>query len=76
MDVFAQAESHGRTPEEIVEGLPPLTLGQVHAALSYSHDHRDEILNEMREDEVFAEAIRARNGPGLLERFRTKSSGS
>jgi uncharacterized protein (DUF433 family) len=34
-DIYVQAAIHGRTPEEIVEGLPHLTLGQVNAAMSY-----------------------------------------
>lgn len=67
-DIFAQAEIHGRTPEEIVEGLPHLTLGQVHAALSYLHDHRAEILLEMREDEAFVSELRKVAGPSLLAR--------
>ena len=41
-DIFVQAEIHGRTPAEIQEGLPQLSLGQIHAALSYLFDHRDE----------------------------------
>jgi uncharacterized protein (DUF433 family) len=75
-DIYAQAEIHGRTPEEIVESLPHLTLGQIHAALSYAHDHRDAILHEMQEDEAFVEALRAAKGPGLLERYRNKATGS
>lgn len=67
-DIFAQAEIHGRTPEEIVEGLPHLTLGQVHAAMSYLHDHRAEILLEMREDEAFVSELRKVAGPSLLAR--------
>lgn len=47
-DIYAQAEVHGRTPDEIVEELPHLTLGQVHAALSYLFDHRADILRESR----------------------------
>ena len=70
-DIYAQAEIHGRTPAEIVEGLPHLTLGQVYAALSYLFDHREEILRELREDESFVEALRATNKPSLLERART-----
>jgi len=65
-DIYAQAEVHGRTPEQIVAGLPHLTLGQVHAALSYLFDHREEILSEMREDDDFAAAIRAQLGEGPL----------
>jgi uncharacterized protein (DUF433 family) len=75
-DIYAQAEIHGRTPEEIVEGLPHLTLGQVHAALSYLHDHREEILREMREDKAFVEQLRANAGPSLLDRHRAKLGGS
>jgi uncharacterized protein (DUF433 family) len=75
-DIYAQAEIHGRTPEEIVEGLPHLTLGQVHAALSYLHDHREEILREMREDQAFANELRSAAGPSLLERHRSKATGN
>lgn len=75
-DIYAQAEIHGRTPEEIVEGLPHLTLGQVHAALSYLFDHRDEILRELREDEAFANAIRAASGPSLLTQQQAKAAGA
>lgn len=33
----------GLSPEEIVTQFPPLTLAQVYDALSYAHDHADEI---------------------------------
>jgi len=33
----------GDTPEDIVKSLPYLTLAGVYDALSYYHDHRDEI---------------------------------
>ncbi len=35
--------------EEILEGLPHLTPAQVHEALSYYHDHKDEIEHEIAE---------------------------
>lgn len=65
-DIYAQAEIHGLTPDEIVEGLPHLTLGQVHAALSYLFDHREQILQEARDDDAYAETLRRASGPGLL----------
>jgi len=41
----------GETPETLTERiLPHLTLAQVYDALSYYHDHRDEIEQEMREN--------------------------
>jgi uncharacterized protein (DUF433 family) len=73
-DIYAQAEIHGRSPDEIVEGLPHLTLGQVHAALSYLHDHRDDILREMQEDEAFVQELRSAAGPSLLQRHAAKTT--
>ena len=66
-DIYALSEIQGLTPDQIVEQLPHLTLGQVHAALSYYFDHRQQILNELREDNDFMELMRARTGPGPLE---------
>jgi len=66
-DVYAMSEIHGLTPDQIVEQLSQLTLGQVHAALAYYFDHREQILNELREDDEFVRALRADTGPGPLE---------
>jgi uncharacterized protein (DUF433 family) len=33
----------GMTPDYILENFPPLTLAQIHDALSYSYDHPDEL---------------------------------
>ena len=74
-DVYAQAEIHGRTAEEIVEGLPHLTLGQVHAALSYLFDHRAQILLELQEDDAFVNELRKVKGTSLLERHRPRATG-
>jgi len=70
-DVYALAEIQGLSPEQIVEQMPHLTLGQVHAALSYYFDHREQIVHEMREDEEFVRVLRARTGPGPLEQYLT-----
>lgn len=66
-DIYTLAEIHGLTPDQIVEQLPHLTLGQVHAALAYYFDHRQEIQSELREDEQFVEMLRRQTGPGPLE---------
>lgn len=61
----ARLESHPRTrvamivmdylgrglgPEDIVRHFPYLTLAEVHAAMTYYHDHRDEIDAEIRSE--------------------------
>ncbi|MEX2175288.1 MAG: DUF433 domain-containing protein [Pirellulaceae bacterium] len=44
----------GMSPDEIVNSFPHLTLGQVHGALSYYHDHHPQIDDEIRgADEEF-----------------------
>jgi len=66
-DIYALAEIRGFAPDAIVEQLPHLSLGQVYAALSYFFDHRGQILNELREDDQFAELMRAQFSPGPLD---------
>jgi uncharacterized protein (DUF433 family) len=65
-DIYALSELQGKTPDEIVAALPHLTLFQIHSALAYYSQHRDEILQEIREDDDFAAATRAKLGPGPL----------
>jgi uncharacterized protein (DUF433 family) len=65
-DIYGYAEIQGLAPDQIVEQLPHLSLGQVHAALSFFYDHRDQILCEVREDEEFVSLMRERTGPGPL----------
>jgi uncharacterized protein (DUF433 family) len=68
-DIYALSEIQGLNAEEIVEQLPHLTLGQVHAALSYYFDHRDLVLDEIRQDQAFVELMRTRTGPGPLQQL-------
>jgi uncharacterized protein (DUF433 family) len=44
MDYLAR----GLSPEEIVRHYPYLTVSEVHAAMTYYHDHRDEIDAEIK----------------------------
>ncbi|MBI2480052.1 MAG: hypothetical protein HYV60_15910 [Planctomycetia bacterium] len=45
-------------------------IGQVHAALSYYFDHRDDILEGIHQDDAFVAHMRTKFGPGPLERKR------
>jgi uncharacterized protein (DUF433 family) len=67
-DVYALAELQGNSPDEIVRALPHLTLAQAHAALSYYFDHREAILQEVREYDEYVRVSRDLNGPGPLQR--------
>ena len=49
----------GMSADELIRSLPHLTLGQVYGALSYYHDHRAAIDQEIREsDDEFRQCSR------------------
>jgi len=43
LELIVDKIAHGSTPEEMSLQYPHLTLGQIHAALAYYYDHRDEL---------------------------------
>jgi uncharacterized protein (DUF433 family) len=59
--------------EELQIQHPYLTLGQVHSALSYYHDHKDEIDRDIERRMLFVEKMRKMAGPSPLEaKLRSK----
>jgi hypothetical protein len=61
----------GWSAEEIVRHYPYLTLGEVHAALGYYFDHREEIDAELLEESRDADAWRKAH-PSASELVRLK----
>lgn len=47
VELVAAAKNHGWSAEELAYQHPHLTLGQVHSALAFYWDHRDEIEAEL-----------------------------
>jgi uncharacterized protein (DUF433 family) len=65
-DVAFQHEYLGRGADEIATELD-LTLAEVHAALAYYFDHRDEIERTIADRDTFVAAMKRRT-PSLLSR--------
>ena len=65
----------GLSPEEIVEDHPSITLAEVHAALSYYYDHKEQIDKDIREGEEFAGNLRA-SAPSIFEKARARDASS
>src|SRR5258708_10599573 len=67
----------GMSPEEIRVAYPHLTLAQIYAALSYYHDHKEELDGQMEQTARAAEAVRAHSSSPskaeLIERRRLNS---
>jgi len=66
MDIVVLHEMRGMCPEEVAYQYPSITLADVHAALAYYFDNRDEIQAEFRKDEEWAKFAEA-NYPSLIK---------
>lgn len=64
----------GWSAEEIVRQYSHLTLAEVHSALAYYHDHRDEIESELATEYHDAEAWKnAHPTPDFLVRLKEQT---
>ena len=59
MDVVIWHERLGWSADEIVAQIPGTTLSDVHAALAYYFDHREEIEQDIRRNDEIAEQLHA-----------------
>ncbi|MBI5029856.1 MAG: DUF433 domain-containing protein [Chloroflexi bacterium] len=48
----------GTTPEEFIEGHPPMTLAEYYDALSYYYDHTEEIEQIIAENNAALERVK------------------
>ena len=63
--------ANGWGPDEMQQNFPHLTLGQIHAALSYYYDHRAECDAQIESSARLADEMRASNPEGpFLKRIR------
>ena len=68
-NIVIRHEWMGLSADEIVAEYG-ITLGDVYAALAYYYDHRSEISESIRADEVFVEELRKVTPSKLLQQLR------
>jgi uncharacterized protein (DUF433 family) len=73
-DIYVWHELQGQSADEIVSNFPQLSLADVHAALSYYFDHRDEIQRQMQADDAFVEAMKQKYPSKLHERLKARNA--
>jgi len=73
-DIHVWHDLRGQTPAEIVAAFPQITVADVHAALAYYLDHRDEIERQMEDADEQVRRIQAASGPSLLSRIRAEEA--
>ena len=71
-DIYVLHELKGLSPDEILSVFPDITLADVHAAMMYFWDNREDVLRQMKDDEEFVESLRAKAGAGLIEKIQGK----
>jgi len=76
-DVYVHHERLGKSPDEIVRAYPHITLADVHAALAYYWDHKDEIDEQMRDADEFVAQLQDSNEVSpLAQKLAATESGS
>jgi len=53
MDIVIRYEFAGMTPDEIIEQFSHLTLAQIHDALSYYYEHKSELDEAYKKEQMF-----------------------
>ena len=75
-DIVLWHERLGYSPDEIVSKYPQLTLGDVHAALAYYHDHHEAIRRDIDEGEHLAESLQQQTPSKLLQKLIARDGDS
>jgi uncharacterized protein (DUF433 family) len=73
-DIYVWHELQGKTPDEIVSEFPQLSLADVHAALSYYWDNREEMQRQMKEAEVLIDTMKQKYPSKLREKLAGKDA--
>lgn len=71
IEIVLDRLGYGWSPEEIHFQHPHLSLGQIHAALSYYYDHQANLDEQMAADEREIEALkRAKGESPIVQRLK------
>jgi uncharacterized protein (DUF433 family) len=71
-DVAYWHERMGMSPDEIVSSHPSITLSDVHAALAYYYEHREQLDAAIEEGRRLAAEMKAKAPPSLLQQKLTQ----
>jgi uncharacterized protein (DUF433 family) len=76
VELVVEQQAYGWSPEELHIQHPYLTLGQIHSALAYYWDHREELDRDIQLRLERVEELRGEVEPLLLaERLRGRGPG-
>ena len=67
-DIVIWHERMGMSPDEIIYHHPTISLADVYAALTYYHDHREEIRQQIEAGDALARDLQG-NKPSLVQKI-------
>jgi len=74
VELVAEQQAYGWNPEELHFQHPYLTLGQIHSALAYYWDHREELDDDIRRRLEQIDGLRSKNQPSEpVERLKAQA---
>ena len=73
-DIYVWHELQGQSADEIVSNFPHISLGDVHAALTYYFDHQVEIQQQMKADDIFVDDLRQKYPSKLQEKLKARNA--
>lgn len=75
VELVTAQQAYGWSPEELAFQFPHLTLGQIHSALAYYWDHRQELDDDIARRTILVDDLRRRipTAP-VLDRLRGNSA--
>lgn len=65
VELVVEQQAYGWSPEDLHFQHPYLMLGQIHSALAYYRDHREELDRDIQRRLKRAETLRSENQPWL-----------
>ena len=74
-DIVVWHELRGCSADEIVDMFPGIALADVYAALAYYFDHRDEIQDESRQADEWADWLKANVPSKIPPAMKGKAGG-
>ena len=60
IDIVIEYEVLGRSPDEIIRSYPHVNLYQIHDALSFYYENRDELDQKIRQDQDFITKLKGK----------------
>jgi len=60
IDIAIEYEVLGRSPDEIIRSHPHVSLFQIHDALSYYYENREELDHKIKQDGEFVKSLKGK----------------